>query len=77
MTGTIAVADSGGTGYWRSDNEVYCIPCTTTAFQLIDNVTKISLYGTGEIAVGWTHKWNTLTIGKWNTKEIIKWNDLE
>ena len=67
---------TGYDGIWNSSGNDY-IPCTNQSFGThVANVT-VSLCGTGTTEVGWSHKWNTVTIGKWNTKEIIKWNDLE
>jgi len=69
--------DTNGTdGMWYSDIETDLIPCENVTFNFIGTYI-LSLYGTGTTAVGWSHKWNTQTIGKWNTKEFNKWNGLE
>lgn len=52
------------------------IPCTNITFTSYAT-SAISLYGTGTTTVGWSHKWNTLTISIWDTAVISKWNDLE
>ena len=66
----------GGSGslYAAGDN----IPCTEVSFASYEADDIIFLHGTGVTAPeGWSHKWNTLTIGKWNTTEFSKWNGIE
>jgi hypothetical protein len=61
--------------WWQKTGDY--IPCTNETFTSNVNTNwGLSIYGTGA-TTGWSHKWNTITIGKWNTKEIMKWNDLE
>jgi len=72
-TGEGSRAYTGDGNWWYGGDN---IPCTSVFFNSEGNTT-ISLYGTGTTEVGWTHKWDTLTIGKWNTKEFTKWNGLE
>lgn len=71
--GTLERDSSGFAGCWMKTGDN--IPCTNALFTLQDG-NAISLYGTGG-AVGWAHKWNTVTIGKWDTVTFSKWNGLQ
>jgi len=51
------------------------IPCVGTAFTLSASQI-ISLGGTGA-TLGWSHKWNGVTISKWNGQVISKLNGLQ
>jgi hypothetical protein len=65
--------DTTGNGFWLKSGDN--IPCVNTTFTLTANRT-LSLFGAGA-TVGWSHKWNTITIGKWDTVTFSKWNGLQ
>jgi hypothetical protein len=65
--------DTTGDGFWYKSGDN--IPCADTTFTLTANRT-LSLFGAGA-TVGWSHKWNTITIGKWDTVTFSKWNGLQ
>ena len=72
--GQIETDSSGFLGIFSKAGD--WIPCDDVDFAGFAG-DAISVYGTGTTVVGWSHKWNTLTISKWNTKEFTKWNGLE